>query len=112
MIPLTLIIGYLEEINYLNTRYAPLIMVALVFVMFAITQFRRKIKRRAFTKETKKRVLQHQNHRCKSCGTSPNHWDFDHIGSRGDNSVSNCQALCLDCHREKTVREKRQRKNR
>ena len=112
MIPSMLIIGYLEEIDYLNTRHAPLIMIAFVFVLLGIAQFRRKVKRMAFTKETKKRVLKRQNHRCKICGTYPNHWDFDHIGSRGDNSASNCQALCLDCHRAKTVREKRQRKNR
>ena len=68
-------------------------------------------KRRAFTTETKKRVLNKQNHRCKICGVYPKNWNFDHIGSRGDNSAENCQALCLDCHADKTKREKRQSKN-
>jgi len=29
-----------------------------------------------------------------------------------NNSAKNCQALCLDCHREKTTSEKRQSKKR
>ena len=67
-------------------------------------------KRRAFSAETKELVLSRQNHRCNVCGKRPDHWDFDHIGSRSNNSARNCQALCLDCHREKTIREKRQSK--
>ena len=72
----------------------------------------RRVKRRAFTQDTKDLVLQRQNHRCNACGISPSNWDFDHIGSRSNNSHSNCQALCLDCHRDKTKREGRQRKRR
>ena len=71
---------------------------------------KRKVKRKAFTKITKDRVLKRQSYRCNVCGINAEHWDFDHIGSRGDNSVKNCQALCLNCHREKTLREARQRK--
>jgi hypothetical protein len=81
------------------------------FVLFG-GKLNKSKKRRAFTPETKKLVLNRQNHRCKVCGTYPNHWDFDHIGSRTNNSASNCQALCLDCHREKTTRESRQSKRR
>jgi hypothetical protein len=72
----------------------------------------KKKKRKAFTQDTKDLVLQRQNHRCNACGISPSNWDFDHIGSRANNSPSNCQALCLDCHRDKTKREGRQRKRR
>ena len=78
-------------------------------ILYMITGRRRKIKRRAFTKETKELVLRRQNYLCNICRTSADNWDFDHIGSRGDNSASNCQALCLDCHRDKTRREGRQR---
>jgi hypothetical protein len=72
----------------------------------------KKKKRRAFTQDTKDLVLRRQNYRCNVCGVSPSNWDFDHIGSRANNSPSNCQALCLDCHRDKTKREGRQRKRR
>ena len=70
----------------------------------------RKKKRRAFTQDTKDLVLRRQNYRCNICGVTPSNWDFDHIGSRSNNSPSNCQALCLDCHRDKTRREARQKK--
>ena len=69
-------------------------------------------KRRAFTAETKEFVLDRQGHCCNICGIRPDNWDFDHIGSRSNNSARNCQALCLDCHRDKTTRESRQRKRR
>ena len=72
----------------------------------------RGVKRRAFTQVTKEQVLRRQNHTCNMCGLGSQHWDFDHIGSRGDNSASNCQALCLDCHRTKTTREARESKRR
>ena len=64
-------------------------------------------KRRAFNKETKQAVLLRQNYRCNICGIEPQNFDFDHIGSRADNSIWNCQALCLDCHRNKTRYENR-----
>ena len=64
-------------------------------------------KRRAFNQATKNAVLIRQNYTCNICGRTPENWDFDHIGSRADNSVGNCQALCLDCHRNKTRFENR-----
>ena len=73
---------------------------------------KRKKKRRAFSPETKQKVLRRQNYTCNVCGVSPSNWDFDHIGDRSDNSPRNCQALCLDCHRDKTRREARQKKRR
>ena len=83
----------------------------LVFI-FLIVFVPKPKKHRIFTPETKKRVLNRKNHRYKICGTHPNHWDFDHIGSRADNSAKNCQAFCLDCHRDQTTREARQSKER
>ena len=64
-------------------------------------------KRRAFNQQTKDAALARQNYLCNICGASPPNWDFDHIGSRADNSIGNCQALCLDCHRNKTRYENR-----
>jgi hypothetical protein len=79
--------------------------------MFVVGKpYKIKKKRRAFTEDTKDRVLKRQNYRCNICGVSPSNWDFDHIGNRNDNSPRNCQALCLDCHRDKTTKEARQKK--
>jgi hypothetical protein len=81
--------------------------------MFVVGKpYKIKKKRRAFTEDTKNRVLKRQNYTCNICGSSPSNWDFDHIGDRSDNSPRNCQALCLDCHRDKTTREARQKKRR
>jgi hypothetical protein len=52
-------------------------------ILYMITGRRRKVKRRAFTKITKEQVLRRQNYRCNVCRISSEHWDFDHIGSRG-----------------------------
>ena len=84
-----------------------------VIILFKVATKRKKARRRRdFTPEIKKLVLKRQNYRCNLCPSTLNHYDFDHIESRADNSASNCQALCLDCHREKTIREKRQSKKR
>jgi len=59
--------------------------------------------RKAFSKITKEKTLEIQNYRCKLCGNKSDVWDFDHIdGNRAINSVSNCQALCPNCHARKT----------
>ena len=73
---------------------------------------RRGPRRRQFSPEVKKRILDKQGGRCNSCGEYPRHMEFDHINSRGDNSVSNCQGLCKDCHQDKTNRERRHRDRR
>jgi hypothetical protein len=68
---------------------------------------------RAFPKDVKERVLILQNYCCNVCGIRPKHLDHDHIiphSEGGDNSESNCQALCLNCHRDKTLREKSERR--
>ena len=84
-----------------------------IFILITFGSKRRKAKkRRAFTQDTKDLVLSRQNYRCNMCGIGAEHWDFDHIGSRANNSPSNCQALCLNCHRTKTTRESRQSKRR
>jgi len=80
-------------------------------------KFKAKQKRRLgikstypFPKDVKELVLIRQNHCCNICGIRPEHLDHDHIiphSKGGDNSESNCQALCLNCHRNKTNSEKR-----
>ena len=66
--------------------------------------------RRSFSKSTRANVLKMQNNRCKSCAKKLDVRDFDHIdGDSSNNSLENCQALCLDCHRKKTQKIKQRK---
>ena len=66
--------------------------------------------RKSFSEKTKKITLKNQNYRCKACGNKSKNWDYDHIdGDSSKNSLENCQALCPNCHAEKT-RMNKQRK--
>ena len=60
-------------------------------------------KRRQFSKLIKQQVLINQNFRCTKCKNSLEIADFDHIdGNKANNDISNCQALCPNCHAKKT----------
>ncbi len=63
------------------------------------------VERMRFTPNTKESVKELQHGRCAECGKIPTHWEFDHIDTRGDNSIENCQGLCLDCHQSKTRKD-------
>ncbi len=66
--------------------------------------------RHSFSKSIKAKVLKMQNHRCKACGKKLDVKDFDHIDrNSSNNSLENCQALCLDCHRKKTQKIKQRK---
>jgi len=59
--------------------------------------------RRSFSKSVKDSTLKIQNFCCNDCGKKSKVWDFDHIdGDSLNNSLSNCQALCPNCHAKKT----------
>ena len=60
------------------------------------------IPRKDFGESTKKYILARQGNVCNSCKNSSKFYDFHHIGRRDDNSASNGEALCLECHAEKT----------
>jgi 5-methylcytosine-specific restriction endonuclease McrA len=48
-------------------------------------------------------VLKDQNYKCAICKRGAGVWDYDHIdGNRSNNDISNCQALCPNCHAKKT----------
>jgi len=58
--------------------------------------------RRRFSKLVMQKTLKLQKNRCKICKNKLKVCDFDHAdGDSSNNSLSNCQALCLECHRKK-----------
>ena len=68
-----------------------------------IKKLTRKKERREFPEIVKARVIKKQNHRCAHCKRLLDVVDWDHKnGKRYDNSESNCQALCPNCHAIKT----------
>lgn len=72
-----------------------------------------KLKRRmrGFTETDKKKIAAGQNWKCNICKVSlPYDYHVDHImpiHAGGLNERSNGQALCVECHKEKTFREKK-----
>jgi hypothetical protein len=83
-----------------------LIIGAVAAIGVGIKRLSRKNKqeeRHGFPDAVKERVLKKQNHRCAHCRRLLNVVDWDHKnGKRNDNSESNCQALCPNCHAVKT----------
>jgi len=69
-------------------------------------KIRKKGKRRDFADSVKIAVLVIQRFKCKRCRNILTVVDFHHIdGNRSNNHISNCQALCPNCHARKTRNE-------
>ena len=63
----------------------------------------KKRERKLFSAEIKRGVLKKQKHKCAYCKWNPGVLDFDHRdGNRSNNRLSNCIALCPNCHAKKT----------
>ncbi len=61
------------------------------------------IPRKDFSDSIKKSTLMIQGNVCNSCKNSTIFWDFHHKdGNSSNNRPSNCEALCPNCHAEKT----------
>jgi len=61
--------------------------------------------RKDFPKWIQKKTLRRQWFRCNYCFRYLDVVNFDHIdGNPSNNSLSNCQALCPNCHAKKTRR--------
>ena len=59
--------------------------------------------RRGWTVEEKEQVRIRQDGKCAHCGKPPPRWEYHHInGDRSDNSISNCEGLCPNCHSVQT----------
>lgn len=79
---------------------------------------RKGVKRKKLGKYVKLQVLANQLYRCNLCNDKLittnddiNLFDYDHIEQHAltaDDSIENIQAICLICHRKKSVREFRQ----
>jgi len=66
----------------------------------------RKTKRLYFSELTKQLTLIAQGFRCKMCGRFLDVVDFHHIdGNRSINHITNCEAICPNCH-AKITRQK------
>ena len=63
--------------------------------------------RKDFSEDTKWMILSMQRHLCNHCDRILDVVNFDHIdGDRSNNHISNCQALCPNCHARKTRSKK------
>jgi hypothetical protein len=87
-----------------------IIVIILIVIVAGIAKSRggtgQFIERKSFSNDVKQQVLRRQDHKCNSCGRLLNVVDYDHIdGNRANNDSSNCQALCPNCHAEKSRRE-------
>ena len=68
-----------------------------------------KMKRKKFSSEIRIRIAYRQDYECKLCQAKlPPTFEIDHVcalSHGGEDCVSNLQALCPNCHREKTAPE-------
>lgn len=97
--------SYYTESNESNQTlvvfFSILFVIAIVLVILKL--IKKPKKRRSFPLEVKRQTLRDQDHRCAICRRNKGIWDYDHIdGNRTNNDISNCQALCPDCHAKKT----------
>jgi hypothetical protein len=59
--------------------------------------------RYGWTPQQKEEVRERQYGKCAHCGRPPPRWEYHHVnGDRSDNSMSNCEGLCPNCHSVET----------
>ena len=67
---------------------------------------KKPIERKGWSESEKEQVRIVQDGKCALCHKPPPIWEYDHIdGNRSNDSVSNCQGLCPNCHSIKTHEE-------
>lgn len=77
--------------------------VIIALVIATVLKKGKKKERKSFRTEDRKLVVKMQNQKCAMCKHNAGVWDIDHIdGNRSNNHISNCQALCPNCHAKKT----------
>ena len=91
-----------DSISY-NYEFLIFIFFLLVIgsIIWKITH--RTKERRYFPVNVKRQILKDQKYKCAICKQNTEVWDYDHKnGDRSNNKLSNCQALCPNCHAKKT----------
>lgn len=62
--------------------------------------------RKGWSESEKEQIRISQDGKCAKCQKPPPRWEYDHIdGNRSNDSLSNCQGLCPNCHSIKTNEE-------
>lgn len=91
--------------DFSSDNYDFLIFIFFILIIGAVIwklTYRTK-ERRYFSAEVKRQVLKDQNYKCAICKINTGVWDYDHKnGDKSNNKMSNCQALCPNCHAKKT----------
>lgn len=94
-----------ESITSTNSDFLFVLFIILIIIgaiAWRLTHPQTK-ERRYFSTEVKRQVLKDQNYKCAICKRNTGVWDYDHKnGNRSNNKISNCQALCPNCHAKKT----------
>jgi uncharacterized membrane protein len=124
------IVHYIKmELLTVSELYGAIIFVLIVWILSIIIFFyrseqrdeleqksleiRTRPERKSFSKYVKDEILERQQNRCAMCNDKLFYCHFDHIdGNRSNNSLSNCQALCPNCHELKTRRDQKEKNDR
>ena len=91
--------------DFISYNYEFLIFIFFLLVIGSIIwKITHRIKeRRHFLVNVKRQILKDQKYKCAICKQNTEVWDYDHKnGDRSNNKLSNCQALCPNCHAKKT----------
>ncbi len=91
-----------KEIFDLDKNQSNLLDFAASFLLTIEKASKTKGDRKAFPKLVKQMTLIKQDFCCKDCKKYSEVLEFHHKnGDRSDNQPSNCEALCLTCHRKR-----------
>ena len=105
--------NYQSETNlYFFGSIIPLLTSIVIYAIIQIEKNQHKkrmvhLTREPFSELVKQTTLQNQDGKCNMCNMSLSNYviEYDHIDNdKTNNQLSNCQALCINCHSEKTKR--------
>jgi len=96
-----------------NTLIGIVVFIIIIVIIAGIVKGSRKPKqetyysqsttRRGWTEIEKEQVRNRQDGKCNKCGRPPPRWEYHHRdGNRSNDSMSNCEGLCPNCHSVET----------
>lgn len=114
LLPLSYILLYLDALRNSQIPTGVILFMVWLFISVGLIRgFKRKPRaksgyyggtRRGWTEEEKEQVRYRQDGRCRKCGKPPPRWEYHHRdGNRSNNSLSNCEGLCPNCHSVETL---------